>query len=438
MPFGLVSALLGLIGGAFGFAMSLQPIHRQIAYGLNTLIPNLELDVETAITAYFRGLITLDDLKVRLKRHGISEENTITLLNISKRIFTIEQAIYAYRRGFISNEELKKILNANRVPENEHELYLKITEYFPSPSDIIRFAAREVFTPEIIEKYRMAEELPSEYIELTKQAGIPELLAKWYWYAHWELPSLTMGFEMFRRKIITADELKTLMRTLNIMPGWRDKLIELAYDIPTRVDVRRMYAIGVLTRDQVKEYYEKMGYKPEDAELLTRWTEIEYAAEDRTLTVKQILELYELGEFNREEAIEYLRKLGYPQEIAEYKITLYEHERLLKDAKEQLNLLIEQYKSGIITLDELIDEAYKLPFSPTTIKRALIKAYREKEAKTKLPSLNTLKKWLKLGIISVEQFKDYLLRMGYRDEDVENYIKEVTQVPIEQLQSMGD
>lgn len=415
-----------------------NPVQRAVNYELNKLIPNQELDPSSLIELYLRGYITLEELKSRIKVHGFNESRTEEFLKLSKRIFTIDQAIYAFRRGIISEDEFKKLMEANGVSESEIPKYLKISEYFPSPSDIIRFAVREVFTPEIVEKYRMYEDLPEEYLKLAQQVGIPEEVAKWYWYAHWELPSLTMGFEMFRRKIINEDELKTLMRSLDIMPGWRDKLLQLAYEIPTRVDVRRMYEMGVLTREQVKEYYEKMGYRPEDAELLTRWTEVEYASEDRTLTVKQVLELYELGEFNRDEAIQYLRKLGYPQEIAEYKITLYEHERLLKEAKEQLNLLIEQYKAGIITWDELVNEAYRLPFSPTTIQRQLTKAYREKEAKVKLPSLNTLKKWLKLQIITIDQFRDYLRRMGYRDEDIENYVREVSLISIEQLQTPGE
>ncbi|MEM0010915.1 MAG: hypothetical protein QXT84_04375, partial [Candidatus Bathyarchaeia archaeon] len=385
----ITSIIVGVLGGAVGYISSTSPIQRAVNYTLNKLVPNLEHDPSILVELYLRGLITLDELKKRIKVHGYDSEKTDELLKLSKRIFTIEQAIYAYRRGIINENEFKTLMKANGIDESEIPKYLKITEFFPSPSDIIRFAVREVFTPEIVEKYRMYEDLPKEYLELAKQVGIPEEVAKWYWYAHWELPSLTMGFEMFRRKIITEDELKTLMRTLDIMPGWRDKLLQLAYEIPTRVDVRRMYEMGVLTREQVKDYYEKMGYRPEDAEILTQWTEIEYATEDRTLTVKQVLELYELGEFTREEAVNYLRKLGYPQEVAEYKITLYDHERLLKEAKEMLNLLLEQFKAGIIDWEKLVDEAFKLPFSPTTIQRQLTKAFREKQAKIRLPSLNT-------------------------------------------------
>ncbi|MEM2506953.1 MAG: hypothetical protein QXF61_07930 [Nitrososphaeria archaeon] len=435
---GILAVIAGIASGVGSFLLANSPVPRFIQYELNKLWPNLELDPETLVMLYLRGHISLNELKERCKAHGLAHEKTEELLKVSKRLFSIENAIYAYRRKIITYDELKAVFNANGIDESEIEKYIKVTEFFPSPSDIIRFAVREVFTEEIVEKYKMYEDLPLEFLELASQVGIPELVAKWYWYAHWELPSLTMAFEMFRRKIINEDELKTLMRTLDIMPFWRDKLLQLAYEIPTRVDVRRMYEMGIIDRNKVKEYYEKMGYTPEDAEILTKWTEVEYATEDKQLTVKQILELFELGEFTREEAIYYLNKLGYSHELAEYKITLYEHERLLREAKEQLNLLLEEYKSGLITYDELVDEAFKLPFSPTTIQRQLIKAYREKEAKTKLPSLNTLKKWLKLEIITIEEFKNYLSRLGYRDEDIEKFVLEVMKLNIDQLQSVGE
>ncbi|MEM3961631.1 MAG: hypothetical protein QXQ36_07185 [Sulfolobales archaeon] len=433
-----LAVVIGAVLGIVAFITETNPVRRMIDYTFNRWMPNKELEPGSLIDLYLRGVIDYKTLEDRLKAHGYDPGKAREFLELSKTLFTVEQAIYSYRRGIISDSELRQIFKANGIPESEIPKYLKMTEYFPPPSDLIRFAVREVFTPEIVEKYRMHEDLPEEFLRLAGQVGIPEQVARWYWYAHWDLPSLTMGFEMFRRKIISEDELKTLMRTLDIMPGWRDKLLQLAYELPTRVDLRRMYELGVITRDQLKEYYEKLGYTPQDAELLTRWTEIEYSSEDRNLTVKQILELYELGEFTREQAIEHLVKMGYPQESAELKVTLYEHERLLKEAKEELQLLLEQYKNGIITYEELIDQAFKLPFSPTTIQRHILKAYRERQARVRIPSMQTLKRWLKLNIISTDQFREYLKRMNYSDEDIENFIKEINLLTIDQIGGGGD
>jgi hypothetical protein len=314
---------------------------------------------------------------------------------------------------------------ANGVREEEFELYEKLTRFMPSPSDIIRFAVREVFTPEIIEKYKMYEDLPQEYLDMARKLGIAEEVAKWYWYAHWELPSLSMGFEMFHRKIISYDELVTLMRTLDIMPYWRDKLIQISYNLPSRVDVRRMYEIGVITYEEMIEYYEKLGYSPDDARKLAQWTAIEYVYYDRDLTTKQIIELYLMGEFTKQQAIDYLVKLRYDPMVAEYKITLAEHEEMLKEAREKMSLLKEMYLNGKIDYQSFYDEMMKLPFSPTTIRKEIEKTERQRRTQIKMPSKAELKKWLKLNIITIEEFKTYLKQMNYPEQIIEKYIEEV-------------
>jgi hypothetical protein len=467
---GVIGAVIGVGSGALGM---INPLNREFNYYLNTKWPNQEIDLDSAIDLYFRGLMPYSTLKdvalkygytegrlnslidsrkrllsaeeyvsawlrgyltdnevtAKLKALGLDNVEQVLKLKMAKRVFSINEAFYLWRMGKLTREELGYVLKANGVSEADFDKYEMLTAYMPSPTDIIRFAVREVFTPEIVEKYKMLEDIPPQYLDMAKKLGIPEDVAKWYWAAHWELPSLTLGIEMFHRKIITREELITLMRTLDIMPGWRDKLIELSYVLPTRVDVRRMYEIGVITRDQLKEYYEKMGYSPEDAERLTQWTVIEYAQYDRDLTVNQIIELYRMGEFTREEAKNYLMKLGYPPEVADYKLTLAEHEEFLKNAKEDMAALKEMFLAGVIDYDTFYSEMLKLPFSPNTIRKEVVRTVRQKQAQTKLPTKVELKRWLKLGIIDVEDFKQYLKLMGYRDIDVERYVLEVQNTP---------
>ncbi len=423
-----IGVILGIIGAAYGAAQTITPLQRQLTYYLNYLMPNAELDPDSLVELYLRGKITKGELIVRMKNLGYDESKTEQMIEIHRRLLNIEQAIYLYRRGVINNDKLAELLKANGVDPNDALLWFKLTEYFPSPGDIIRFAVREVFTPEIVQKYRMDEDLPKEYLELAKQVGIPEQVAIWYWRAHWDLPSLSEGIELFRRKVITKEELETLMRTLDINPYWREKLIELAYELPTRVDLRRMYEMGVISKEQLIDYYEKLGYKPEDAKILADWTEMEYNYELRELNKNNILELYEIGEIDRDTAKKYLIQIGFNDKTAEYILTLKEYDIVTREAKEQLSLLIEQYKAGVIDLDTLYTEASKLPLSDTAIRKAVLRAYREKQAKVRIPSLATLKKWLKLGIIDVETFKEKLSQMGYLDEDIDRFIMEIQKV----------
>jgi hypothetical protein len=146
---------------------------------------------------------------------------------------------------------------------------------------------------------------------------------------------------------------------------------------------------------------------------------------DRDLTTKQVIELYLLGEFDRDKAKEYLQKLGYAPDVAEYKLTLAEHEQLLKEAKEVMETLKIMYIEGKIDYDTFFAEMMRLPFTPTTVQKEIAKAERERRRQMKLPTKAELKKWLKLGIITQDDFKKYLALMGYREEDILRYIEEI-------------
>ncbi|GAJ20203.1 unnamed protein product, partial [marine sediment metagenome] len=65
------------------------------------------------------------------------------------------------------------------------------------------WAAREVFEPELREKYQLDKFLPPEFLEWAAKVGITGEVAKNYWASHWVLPSLTAIQELWRKKILT-------------------------------------------------------------------------------------------------------------------------------------------------------------------------------------------------------------------------------------------
>ncbi|GAI62175.1 unnamed protein product, partial [marine sediment metagenome] len=83
---------------------------------------------------------------------------------------------------------------------------LELFEYIPPIPDIIRFAVREAFTPEIIEKYETHADFPPEFGEWAKKQGLSKEWQLAYWASHWVLPPLSLAYEMFHRNIITKEK----------------------------------------------------------------------------------------------------------------------------------------------------------------------------------------------------------------------------------------
>ncbi|MCP4231956.1 MAG: hypothetical protein GY771_17645, partial [bacterium] len=169
--------------------------------------------------------------------------------------------------GGLENE-LRKI----GVHPNYFDTYKTLAFPIPPVNDLITMAVREAFTPEIASRFGQYEGLPKEYVDAAAKKGVSQEWAERYWAAHWTLPSVQQGFSMLHRGIINQSDLSLLLRALDIMPFWRDKLIALSFRPLTRVDTRRMHILGTLDEAGVKRAYLDQGYNDRNAALMTDFT----------------------------------------------------------------------------------------------------------------------------------------------------------------------
>jgi len=221
--------------------------------------------------------------------------------------------------------ELRRIgIHPNYIP-----LYKELAYPIPPIADIITMAVREAFTPAIAARFGQYEDLPSEYVTWAGKKGLSPEWAERYWAAHWSLPSITQGFEMFQRGVISRDDLYLLLRALDVMPFWRDKLMQISYVPLTRVDIRRMYTLGVLNVSEVNKAYKDIGYNDENAARLTAFTvklteqaaERSKAAKTKALaaqaptwTTAQTISFMKKGLITQDRAANELMLLGYDAE----------------------------------------------------------------------------------------------------------------------------
>lgn len=202
------------------------------------------------------------------------------------------------------------------VHPNYFALYKELAYFIPPVQDLITMAVREAFSPEIAQRFGQYQDYPQDLTKYAAKKGVNEDWAKRYWAAHWALPSPLQGFQMLHRKVITESDLDMLLRAQDVMPFWRDKMKQIAYRVLTRVDVRRMYALGVLNEAEVNEAYENMGYNPRDAQRMTKFT-IKYVGKQTgAMSESDIVNTYAKGFISDGEARTLLRELGVDDDEA--------------------------------------------------------------------------------------------------------------------------
>lgn len=323
------------------------------------------LSVENAASLAARGII--DEARARsiAEQNGYRGADFEALVRAAYHPPSAEELLALWNRGEASESEVDGALELAGVAPEWRDAFKALRDYLPPVSDQVRFAVREVFSPDIRSRYRLDEDFPAEFAAEARKLGLSDEWARAYWAAHWELPSIEQGYRMFHRRIMSREDLETLLRTKDVMPYWRDKLIDNAYLVPGRIDLRRMFRFGTIDRARLVDGYLDLGYNPETAELLAQFTEDE--AEDagtrgsllpayRRRVVQAAAREYIARQIDEGEARRVLGELGIRAEVVNGLFPLWNLERELVRRELTVAEIIKAAKGGQLTRDEALAE----------------------------------------------------------------------------------
>ncbi len=236
---------------------------------------------------------------------------------------------------------------------HEQEAIKELARYLPTPDIIMLWAAREVFEPELREKYQLDKFLPPEFLKWAEKVGITGEVAKNYWASHWVLPSLTAIQELWRRKILTKEDVDAFWTELDMVPWVREDLFKLFRAVPTRVDVRRFWDMRTIDEPRLRDIYQAQGYWEEDLEDYVMWTKVYVDFPD-------LMARYKNGWINIEEVKHQLvtvdgMKEDRFEELLQTKIKAVQEERLTETTALTRSLIIKGAKAEKLTRGETIE-----------------------------------------------------------------------------------
>jgi len=388
------------------------------------------LSASELVSGWRAGDLDQDTALTGLERWGFTRENGQRLLNISGNAPAPVELMSMWRREIIPKQQRDAgMLRAGLAPE-WFEAYEQASYPLPPIQDLITMAVREVFTPATVERFGQMEDFPEAFGEWAQKQGLTLDWAQKYWAAHWALPSPRQGFEMLHRGIIEKPDLELLLRSLDVMPFWRDRLIQVAYSPYTRVDVRRMHKLGILTEGQVTEAYRDLGYDLERADNLTAFTvalntpanlddDLELGALSRT----SILGFYEDGLLNMDRAAKLLTDLGYTPEAAALYLQAVDSDEERATRKAETDQILEQAESGVLTFNEAQDQLRALGLETAEVDKAVTRLLRIQQKRTKIPSRAEGEAMMKAGVLSVGDYRELLARLGYSTRWSDAYIE---------------
>jgi len=420
-----------IVTGALGFVGEIYPTFKaytdeavQQSYKMHPIVPApIDVQVESVLRK-IQNEATFIDIA---SRFGLNETEAKKYLAVNKRLLDVDTLIRSLAFKEISEDEYFERMAKLGFEKDDAEKIRKISIAVPSATDLISFAVREVFTEDVASKYGYDEGLDEVWSNLeswAKKVFLDKDTFKLYWRSHWALPSPLMGYEMYQRGLIDYSTLDQLLKVLDYPSFWRDKLIKLNYNVLNRVDVRRLYQVGLMSKDEVKEAYIKMGYSPEDADKLTEFTVKNYGLKERDLTKSEIEKGVKEGLISRETAINYLLAYGYTEDEADYIITLWTYQKQKDILNTKVETIKTNYVNGTYSKSDVIIRLNELNLPSDMIDSLMSKFDAEKIKNLKMPTKEDVLRWREKEFIDDETALNLLVLIGYPEVIAKMYLLE--------------
>ncbi len=398
------------------------------AQRLNTdLRPNM-ISADTVIRWMLQNPDNAATVAGLLDKMGLPNEQQVLMLQALRQYPALGELLILVNRKEITLTEAIETLRAQGVNYDDATNMLKLRFWHPSPSDLVMLAGREAFEEEAIDRFNLDADLEQIDPEPFEKAGMTKEQMRWYWVAHWMNPSIQQVFEMIHRgalkpdgKPFTLDDLDIFYRVADINPFFGDLLRQIAFRPLPRVDIRRMYAMGVLDREAVKTAYSALGYNPEHAEMMTEFTVRLAKGATKNLTRAQLGKAYKLGLTEPEMYLTQLQESGYDEGEAESIKAITDAEVQEKRDTDNIRAIAIQYKRRRVDTATTIADLSRLGISTARVTEYLDDWAAEKIVQRRLPTKEDVLKWRGSDQIDALEFRRMMRDLKFDEDTIDLY-----------------
>jgi hypothetical protein len=421
------------LGSVVDFAKSMSPpIARASLYGWNSLLPNQVPTSDELFRLVNREDMSIPWMQEQMLKLGFDKTLSLQMYSASHVKLNIMDYVVLYRRGKITFDLLLKYAQHVGFVIAEVQHLLDVTEYFPSPQDLISFAIRDVYSPETVEEYKLFEDIPQKFLTEALKTGLTEEMAKLYWGSHWQFPTPQQIFQFLQRrvkkpdgKVFQLEDVRLYLKVADYSPQWRDMMTEISYHPITRVDARRMYSFGVLDREGLKDVFQNEGYNEHDAELLTKFTIVHDDPDTTGMTRGNLMSAYVDGCITYKDLTRLMAEIGIIGYALEYWLEIAQYNKVQAEVKKIITRYTAAYLTGSSDLDTIRGKLHQADLPAVYVDKILEDMLYDKLSQRKVPPVETLVRWLESQSITDKDFQGRMRLLNYSDEDILIYLTEV-------------
>lgn len=427
MPLPILGALAFVFGASQilnSIASNFPPFANQAGRRAFNQRPDLIPTADQLVGSRIRGIISPDSYYDMMRQNGFDKDVAALMFNSGKQYMSAFEYITLWRRGDITEARCDQYLSELGISNDQIPLVKQASLYEATPQDVVLFNVRDVYEQDTIRKYQLDAEVTETYYKAADRVGLSRKLALQYWMAHWQYPSPTQVNRMLHMRLITQEDAERYYKEADYAPTWRKHLMDISYDVLTRVDARRMYDDGVLSEEELYDAYRDMGYNDLNARRLTEWNVRQSIAQSDTGVKGDIISAYKEGLIDRPTAEVQLAAAKFSTESAKTMLDIVDSRNRKELVDLEADAIIDSYTKGAMSLDLVRAELVRIGVPQGQLEFVLARELAQGRKRAKVASKTDIDTWYVMGFLSDVNYRNKLQALGYSGVDIDYYMAE--------------
>jgi hypothetical protein len=441
VPIQIIDSLLDLIEKYTGFRCN--ALTNSIQYLINYICPS-QLPAQGEINLlYYSKAISESTWRCLTRAIGNYDHWARIVRDNSAPQLTPDELTVAYFRNVISREQLVRELSVRYgLPQHIAENYVRLKVALPGSGDIVRFMVRDVADPKVVEKYgydaEFTEKFQGKLKEWAANLGIEEEVFKYYWRAHWELPSPTQLYEMLRRLrkdsldpearalALTKEEIAEALAANDVPKFWRDRLMAISYLPMTPSDAKSAYIEGAIDEATYRSIIKDSGRNEQHTQWIFELADRQKKRRTMNLvggfTPTKITNWFKIGAIDDAMARRLYVEAGLTEELAEKAVRIAKTAIRSERIEKRIKLVKKRYLVGDLSPDQARNLLLKIGAELNRVNELIEDWELEIQIRSKQVAAQTLCEWYYRKLITEEEYAVRLRRIGFQPQDVERII----------------
>lgn len=354
---------------------------------------------------------------------------------------TSEQLAKLLRRKQITQAEFDQRIRMNGViQDDDKKAIFDLTQDWPSLSDLTPMLVRDVWDETTIDWTEVDKLFDAKYTDETKKyfdaIGLTRDVVKYYWRAHFHLPSFTMASEMYHRfrALPEGDPLRTDLKKVKALliqddwhPDWIERMLAITFRPMRLIDIRTAYDMRLLDAEGLRDKLRILGYSDDDVATTERiWErrrDIRDAKQGGFPSIKSLISQYANCEIDEDIFRFVARTTLETQEQVDRAVEAAQLARQSEDYRRTIAGVSWQYRRGLISEQEATAALAQQGIDPSCVP-SLVRTWKSQAAKQpKQLAAGSLCKMLEQGVINQSEFVNALIRIGYTSIDADRIMR---------------